>query len=276
MRVLFIGDVVGDPGISFLEAHLPQLIERTRPDVVIANGENASVTGPASISGFGITLGDLARLQTGGVDVITTGNHAWDGHEYEQVLASPGVLRPINQGRGGPGKGSLVWTAAHRRLGIINVAGRTAIPSVDDYADAAEGQLKDWGDEVDAVIVDMHAGHIEKQILAARLDGKVSVIVGTHTHVPTRDAQILPRGTGYVTDVGMVGPTGGVSGVDPDYFREWSRRRVIPSRPFSLASGPITFGAILAELNGFSARSIRRVGLHLDCFDSESYAKVTT
>lgn len=259
MRVLFIGDIVGDPGVSFLERNLRRVVAEHAPDVVVANGENASTTGPASPSGFGITRGDLQRILGAGVEVITTGNHAWDGPDYEEVLAHPRVLRPLNHGPHGPGRGALIWQTPAGRLGVINAAGRSAIPLVDDFCDAVEAQLDRWEGAVDAVIVDMHGNHLEKQILAARLDGLVSAVVGTHTHIPTMDAQILPRGTGYVTDVGMVGPTGGVSGVDPDYFREWSRRRVRPPRQYTLARGPIAFGAVLIECDGRAARSVRRL-----------------
>ncbi len=259
MKVLFIGDIVGPPGVQFLERQLKSIISEYAPDVVVANGENASTTGLASPSGFGISKRDLERIFAAGVEVVTTGNHAWDGPDYEAVLSHPQVLRPINHGKHGPGKGAVMWETKKGRLGIINVAGRTAIPNVDDYSEAVETQVELWGEEVDAVIVDMHAENLEMQILAARLDGKVSAVFGTHTHVPTLDAQILPGGTAYVSDVGMVGPTGGVSGVDPEYFREWSKRRVRPPRQYTLAAGPMTCGAMIAELDGFKGKRIYRV-----------------
>lgn len=260
MKILFIGDIVGEPGLTFLEAHLKMIVAQTEADVVVANGENVSITGPSSISGFGLVERDLKRLLDLGIQAVTLGNHAWDGPDYEAVLAHPAVVRPLNLGRFTPGRGATVVATSRGRLGVINVAGRSAIPTVDTPYEVTEAQLEAWANEVDAVLVDMHGNHLEKQILAAHLDGKVAAVIGTHTHVPTLDAQLLPGGTAYVTDVGMVGPTGGVSGVDPDYFREWSKRRVRPTRPFALANGPITFGAVLVETDGPLARSIHRVG----------------
>lgn len=260
MKILFIGDVVGNPAIEFLEAHLEGIIRQTEPDAVIANGENASVTGPVSVNGFGLTECDLERLLALGIEVVTLGNHAWDGPDYEVVLAHPAVLRPINQGPYSPGRGATVIETLRGRLGVINVAGRSAIPLADDPCEAVEAQLAAWDRAVDSILVDMHGDHLEKQIFAARLDGQVAAVVGTHTHIPTLDAQLLPRGTAYVTEVGMVGPTGGVLGVDPDYFREWSRRRVKPARAFALAQGPMAFGAVLIEAGERIAQSISRVG----------------
>ncbi len=213
MRVLFIGDVVGRPGRRALGALLTPLREHYAADAVIANGEN-------SAGGAGITEGTAGELFAAGVDVITTGNHVWDQPDTAQLLErSPAIIRPANYPPHTPGNGCFVLDlGSGGRLGVINLAGRTynewALECPFRALDAELGQL---ASDVRHIVVDFHAGATsEKQALGLYGAGRVSAVVGTHTHVQTADARILPGDTAFLTDVGMTGPLDSVIGVEPD------------------------------------------------------------
>ena len=211
MRLLFIGDVVGSLGRRTLAALLPELRERHAPDFVVVNGENAA-------GGVGITPKTADEIFGRGVDVITLGNHTYRHAEiYEYLDARPEIVRPANFLRSQPGHGWCVVERDGVRLGVVNVsgnlfmnAGRPAFAEVDAALHALEGKA-------DHVLVDVHAEATSEKIgMGWYLDGRVTAVVGTHTHVPTADARVLPGGTAYITDVGMTGPRGGVIGVRRD------------------------------------------------------------
>ncbi|MBA2347456.1 MAG: TIGR00282 family metallophosphoesterase [Solirubrobacterales bacterium] len=207
-RILFVGDVVGSLGRKTLLGLLPRLREEHAPTFVVANGENAA-------AGLGITPKIADELFAAGVDVITLGNHTYHRKEIGPYLDThEHILRPANYLAAQPGHGHTVVERDGVRLGVINLsgnvflqAGRPAFPTADTVVGQLEGK-------VDHILVDMHAEATSEKVgLGWHLDGDVTAVVGTHTHVPTNDARVLPRGTAYITDVGMTGPRGGVIGV---------------------------------------------------------------
>jgi 2',3'-cyclic-nucleotide 2'-phosphodiesterase len=209
VRVLFVGDVVGKPGREGLARAMPEIRERHSPDLVIANGENIA-------GGIGITEKTAKGLYDAGVDVITTGNHVYKHREaYRFLDTDERVIRPANYPLSNPGRGRTVVEAAGRRVGVLNLSGQLYLRvarSPFPEADAQLSQLADEGAEV--VIVDFHCELTsEKVAMGWHLDGRVAACLGTHTHVPTADARVLPGGTAYISDVGMVGSRAGVIGV---------------------------------------------------------------
>ena len=208
MRVLFIGDVVGSPGRRGLEQTMPVLRERHSPDLVIVNGEN-------SAGGLGITEGTAGELFAAGADLITTGNHVYRHREaYEFLDSCERLIRPANYPHGNPGRGHAVLEAGGRRVAVVNLSGavqlrvaRSPFVEIDALLERLEGKA-------DVVIVDFHAEVTsEKVAMGWHLDGRVAAVLGTHTHVPTADARVLPGGTAYISDVGMTGSRAGVIGV---------------------------------------------------------------
>ncbi|BDG20173.1 metallophosphoesterase (plasmid) [Thermus thermophilus] len=259
MKVLFFGDIVGEPGLRALERELPALQERLRPDFVLANGENLDLTRPEA-GKAGMTLPSLERLFRLGVDAVTGGNHSFDPEDLEEVLAHPRVLRPLNYSPYAPGRGSLLLRKGGHRLLVVNLAGRSALPHAGDPLEALEAVL-DREEGWDAVLVDFHSESVfEKMGTAFAFDGRISALLGTHTHVATADARILPRGTGYVSDVGMVGADGGMQGYDPAFLVEAFRRR-LPPRGMRLgyAEGPLRLSYVFLELRGNRAESLIHV-----------------
>ena len=210
ITALILGDLIGQPGCRALFVGLNNLIKKNRADFVIVNGENAA-------GGFGLTP-DLAEQILGtGVDVVTSGNHIWQKKEiYKYLDKTDRVLRPANYPSGVVGKGHCIVTKRDFSLCVINLQGRVEMYDVDNPFDAAMSIIRTVKDQVNGIIVDFHAeSTAEKEALAIYLDGKVSTVVGTHTHVQTADERILPGGTAYITDLGMTGPTGSVIGVEP-------------------------------------------------------------
>ena len=210
MRILFIGDIVGKPGRELVRRGLSGLVDFHRIDLVIANAENAA-------AGFGITreIGD--QLLEWGVDVMTSGNHIWDKKEaLDYIGAESRLLRPANYPAGAPGKGSyLARTRDGRSVGVINVMGRVFMLNIDDPFAVVLREIDALKERTRIIFVDFHAeATSEKIAMGWHLDGKVTALVGTHTHVQTADERILPRGTAYLTDVGMTGPHDSIIGVD--------------------------------------------------------------
>jgi metallophosphoesterase (TIGR00282 family) len=208
VRILFVGDLVGGIGRRTLLECLPLLRERLQPTFVVVNGENVA-------GGLGITPKAADQLFAGGVDAITLGNHTYHRREiYPYLDSEPRILRPANFLRSQPGHGACVVTAAGgERLGVINLSGNLYLRAGRSAFTEIETALGELGD-VDQILVDMHAeATSEKVAMGWHLDGRVTAVVGTHTHVPTADARVLPGGTAYITDVGMTGPRGGVIGV---------------------------------------------------------------
>jgi len=208
MRILFVGDLVGGVGRRTLLDSLPLLRERLQPTFVVVNGENVA-------GGLGITPKAADQLFAGGVDAITLGNHTYHRREiYPYLDSEPRILRPANFLRSQPGHGACVVTGAGgERLGVVNLSGNLYLRAGRSAFTEIEIALGELGD-VDQILVDMHAeATSEKVAMGWHLDGRVTAVVGTHTHVPTADARVLPGGTAYITDVGMTGARGGVIGV---------------------------------------------------------------
>jgi hypothetical protein len=208
VKILFAGDLVGGLGKRTLLGLLPDLRERWAPDFVVVNGENAA-------GGLGITPRIADQLFTAGVDVITLGNHTYRQREiYEYLDAKREILRPANFLRSQPGHGWCVVTRDGVRLGVISLSGNLFMDAGRPAFAEADAAVHALRDQADHILVDMHAEATSEKIgMGWHLDGRVTAVVGTHTHVPTADARILPGGTAYVTDVGMTGPRGGVIGV---------------------------------------------------------------
>jgi metallophosphoesterase (TIGR00282 family) len=213
VKLLFIGDIVGRPGRDLVRRHVRALAASCQADVVIANGENAA-------GGAGITRENMYEILTAGVHVITTGNHVWDKRETLEFIGNePRLIRPANYPDGTPGSGSCVITAPNGvRVGVINVMGRVFLHAIDDpfrIADREIARVKDDGAQV--ILIDMHAETTSEKIaFSYYVDGQVSAVIGTHTHVQTADERILPGGTACLTDAGMTGPHDGVIGIDKD------------------------------------------------------------
>ncbi len=208
MKLLFIGDIVGRAGRRTLVDHLDRLIDQHFVDLVVANGENGA-------AGYGLTVPVLRELFDAGVDVVTSGNHIWDKKEIMPVLdKEPRLLRPANYPPGLPGYGSGIFeTAAGIKVGIMNLEGRVFMKNLDCPFRAADELLTEMKQVTPIVMVDFHAeATSEKEAMGYYLDGRVSAVIGTHTHVQTADEQILPGGTGYLTDVGMSGSRDAIIG----------------------------------------------------------------
>ncbi|CAM3914700.1 YmdB family metallophosphoesterase [Deinococcus frigens] len=261
-RILFIGDITGESALEALERQLPLWRTHWRPDFVVVNAENLAVTGHEASSGFGMTPAGLARLFGLGVDLVTGGNHSWDGPYAAEVHRDMRVVRPLNYSAHAPGRGAGIIKREGFHLGVVNLVSRSALSQADAPLDALERQLQIWGDSVDAVVVDFHGESVaEKLSLAFAVDGQVAAVLGTHTHVPTLDTRVLPGGTAYVSDVGMTGPGGGLQGIAPGPFVESLRSRLPATLPMTLATGTTEFGAVLVTLSasGRTALSINRL-----------------
>ena len=257
-RILFVGDVVGEAGLVFLEAHLPGLIKAYQADIVVANGENM-----AHLSGVcmaGLLPEQVERLLTCGVDIVTSGNHAWDTPNNAEVLAHTCVLRPLNVPDTLPGRGATIVTKQGLRIGVVNVISRTAFPPATLPLPALEDQLELWHRQTDLVIVDMHGESVvEKQALGFALDGRVSAFLGTHTHVQTHDLRVLPRGTAFVSDVGMTGPAASLQGYAPEHAVQALRDGQAASNLWDVATGPVELGAVWLELAKGRATQVKRL-----------------
>ena len=252
-RILFVADVVGHPGREALKALLPGLKRELEPNLTVVNGENAA-------AGFGLTAKLVQEIRAAGADVITTGNHVFAQKEFVTELPElERVTRPANYPPGAPGKGWCTVAADGHEVLVMNLMGRIFVETIDDPFRAADAILAEHpGHRI--VLCDMHAeATSEKTAMGWYLDGRASVVVGTHTHIPTADARILPGGTAYVTDVGMVGPRDGCIGMDKDVVLKRFLTGV-PNR-FVVASGPVTFNSVLVTISASSGRatSIQRV-----------------
>lgn len=249
MRILIVGDVVGKVGRQMLDQWLPRLRAEHQPDLIVANVENAA-------GGNGLTHEVMDAILASGVDILTSGNHIFDKKEiFEFIDDVPVLLRPLNLPPGTPGHGYVVITKRSLPVAVVNLAGRAFMPvQYDDPFAAIDGVLASLSGEVAIVIVDLHAETTsEKMAMGWYLDGKVSVLVGTHTHVQTADERILPNGTAYLTDLGMTGPAFSVIGVKSDLVIRKMRQQ-LPTR-FETASGPGQFGALLVDVDNHTGRA---------------------
>jgi len=253
MRILFIGDIIGRPGREIVSAELPSLRRDLKLDFVVVNGENAA-------GGFGITRNIANEFFAIGVDVITTGNHWADQKEILSFIDDEDrILRPRNYPRGTPGKGAgLFESRSGMRVLVVNVMGRTFMDPLDDPFAAVEAELSacPLGEGADAVVVDMHAeATSEKMAMGHFCDGRASLVVGTHSHVPTADAQIFPGGTAYQTDAGACCDYDSVIGMEKFEPMQRFTRKISSSR-FSPATGPATLCGVFVETDakGFASR----------------------
>lgn len=255
MKVLFIGDIIGEPGRKMVKQCLPDLQRTHVPDLIIANGENAA-------GGFGITPAIADELFSLGIHVLTSGNHVWDKKEIEPYLArQERLIRPANYPAGTTGYGSaIVSTDGAGKAAVLNLEGRVFMSHLDDPFRVAEREIERLRKDARVVIIDFHAeATSEKSALAWYLDGKASAVLGTHTHVQTADERILPGGTAFLTDVGMTGPTDSVIGVK----KEDAINRFLTQRPhkFEIPKGPVHLDAVAIDIDAKTgkARSIERI-----------------
>ena len=244
MRILFIGDVVGRSGRTVVCERLPKLVRDWKLDLVVVNGENAA-------GGFGITETIYQELIEAGADAVTLGNHAWDQKEALVFIErAPRMVRPINYPAGTPGRGAAVVEAKNgARALIVNAMGRVFMDPLDDPFAAVERELVacPLSKNADAVIVDFHGeATSEKQAMGIFCDGRASLVVGTHTHVPTADQRVLPGGTAFISDVGMTGDFDSVIGMAKDEPLQRFVRRVSSAR-FEPANGPATLCGVAVE-----------------------------
>ncbi|MFI5341070.1 MAG: TIGR00282 family metallophosphoesterase [Candidatus Methylomirabilales bacterium] len=258
MRILFIGDIVGQPGRQMVARHLKALVADHGAEMVLANAENAA-------GGFGITPSVGEELLGLGIDLLTSGNHVWDKKEAEGYLAKESrVLRPANYPEEAPGVGVHILRKNGRMLGVLNLQGRAFLPSIDCPFKAADRELAQVSQVTDSILVDFHAeATAEKQAIGWYLDGRVSAVIGTHTHVQTADEQILPGRTAYITDVGMTGPRNSVIGIKP----EDAIQKFITQMPrkFTLAHGPTQLCAVMVDVGDDGrAQKIARLQIYDD------------
>ncbi|MGB4101872.1 MAG: TIGR00282 family metallophosphoesterase [Alphaproteobacteria bacterium] len=258
MKILFLGDVVGRAGRDAVAKHLPRLKEELRPDVIIANGENAA-------AGFGITQKIAHEFFARGIHCVTTGNHVWDQRELiGQIDQEPNLLRPLNCPEGTPGRGATAVTIADgRKILILNVIGRLFMDALDDPFAVTQKFLAQHrlGQSAAAIFVDFHGeASSEKMAFAHYLDGRVSAVIGTHSHIPTADAMILPGGTAYQTDAGMCGDYDSVIGMKKEVpITKFTRK--LPTDRLSPAEGEATLCGVLitTDDSGGKATAIRPI-----------------
>jgi 2',3'-cyclic-nucleotide 2'-phosphodiesterase len=251
LTVLILGDIVGEPGRTAVIARLPELKERHALDFIVVNGENAA-------GGRGITGRITIDLLRAGASVITTGDHIWDQKEILAFIdTEPRLLRPVNYPDGAPGSGSIVLETAKGKVGVINVQARTFMqPILENPFRSVEGAVTKMRNETPNIIVDIHGETTSEKIALGRfLDGKVSAVIGTHTHVQTADEQIFPGGTAFLCDAGMCGPVNSILGraIDPIMNRFISN---LPAS-FPVAGGEVRLHGALIEIDERTGRAVR-------------------
>jgi len=243
MKILFIGDIVGKTGRTAVKALLPNLVDKYKVDMVIANGENIA-------GGFGLTETLVSELFKMGIHVITTGNHVWDKKDFVNYISKDNrVLRPFNFPPGAPGYGSIIFTtAAGLKVGVLNLSGRVFMNTLDCPFRTAKAEIQNLSKDTNIIFIDFHAeATSEKIAFGYFVDGKASCVAGTHTHVQTADEKILPNGTAYITDVGMTGPAHSCIGIDVNQIIQ----RFLTAMPakFETAQGEAVLSAVVVEIN---------------------------
>lgn len=250
MRILMVGDVFGRPGRRFFAEQTPILKQSQNIDVVVVNGENAA-------HGKGLTQATFNALLSGGADIVTSGNHIWDRKDvYDFIDREPFLVRPANYPENCPGKGFCIYPYKAKNIGVINLEGRTFMQPLDNPFSRAEEILKEIRQDCDIILVDFHAeATSEKLALGYFLDGKVTAVVGTHTHVQTADDRILPQGTAYITDLGMVGPLESVIGTQI----EASMQKFLTCRmaKFEVAESPCVYCGLLLDIEERNNQVVR-------------------
>ena len=242
MRILMVGDVIGRPGRAAFAKYTPKLRQEKKADLVVVNGEN-------SAEGRGITKKTLDELLLGGADVVTGGNHIWDKKEVLQFIDDePYLLRPANYPTGVPGKGACVYPLRGKNVGVMNLSGRAFMQELDCPFQRVEDLLRELSGECGVLLLDFHAESTsEKMAMGWYLDGRVAAVVGTHTHVQTADERILPGGTAFISDLGMVGPWNSVIG----FTKEPVLAKTTTGMParFEVADGPAVYSAVLLTVD---------------------------
>ncbi|MCY7867772.1 2',3'-cyclic-nucleotide 2'-phosphodiesterase [Bacillus spizizenii] len=250
MRILFIGDVVGSPGRDMVKEYVPKLKTKYKPHFTIINGENAA-------HGKGLTEKIYHSLIQSGADAITMGNHTWDKKEiFDFIDDVPNLVRPANFPEGTPGKGITYVKANGKELAVINLQGRTFLPPLDDPFLKADELVAEASKRTPYIFIDFHAeATSEKLALGWYTDGRASAVVGTHTHVQTADNRILPKGTAYITDVGMTGPYDGILGMD----RETIIKRFKTNLPvrFTVAEGKTTLSGVVIDIDDQTKKAVK-------------------
>jgi len=258
MRILILGDVMGRPARRAVRDLVPSLIKQEELDLVVANAENAA-------GGMGVDIKSTKELLSAGVNVLTSGNHIWKKKEIYSYLDEHGqLIRPANFPAGAPGKGWYVWQHNGFSALVINLQGRVFMPNhVDDPFRCVDEILRQQSEHSPVVIVDMHAeATSEKNAMGWYLDGRASVVFGTHTHIQTADDRILPGGTAYITDVGMCGPLDSVIGMEKETVIRGFMTQL--PRQFEVAEDNVVLQGIVVDVNHVSgkAREIRRLKMH--------------
>lgn len=260
MKILFIGDIVGSPGRKIVHERLADILAQRQIDLSIINCENAA-------AGFGVTPRIAEEFFAEGADVLTSGNHIWKRKEIIEYLpGQPRLLRPANFPSASPGRGLYIGEKKGTGYAVLNLQGRTYMAPIDDPFRTAERELARIPSGVKVIVVDMHAeATSEKVAMGWYLDGKVSAVLGTHTHVPTADFRVLPHGTAYITDVGMTGPHDSVIGMEKQGILEHFLDTTMPTR-FVVAEGDIQMNSVLIDVDESNgrARSIERLNFRLD------------
>lgn len=251
LNVFFIGDINGRPGLTLVNTLFKQYVQKYQLDFIVANGENLT-------DGKGISEEDAKVLFDLGVHVITTGNHLWDRWQAKALLTKErNVLRPLNYPRENPGNGLVLYDLKEKgQVGVVNLQGRTFMQTIDDPFKTADWAISKIANDTKVILVDMHAeATAEKMALAWHLDGRVSAIMGTHTHIPTADARILPKGTAYITDVGMSGPYDSVIGMK----KEIAIRRFLFQTPFKfeLAEHDVRMCAVYIQVDAETGKATK-------------------
>src|SRR5213594_397750 len=249
MNILMVGDVYGEPGRAAIAKLLPELRREHAIDFCVVNVENAA-------GGFGVTPPIARRILDAGVDVMTSGNHIWDKKEIVEYIVKENLpLRPANYPPGTPGTGSIVVKAGPHKVAVLNMMGRVFLPNLDCPFRKADEEIPRLRQETPIIVVDMHCeATSESQAMGWYLDGRVSAVVGTHRHVQTADERLLPKGTAYITDLGMTGPTDSVIGVDKDI----ALQRFITQMPnrFEPAKGPVALHGALLKVDAETGRGL--------------------
>lgn len=260
MKILFIGDIVGEPGRRAVRELLPRLRRLHSPDLVIANGEN-------SAGGSGITPKTAEEIFAAGVDIITSGDHLWDQKEVIGLLQNESrFLRPLNYPSGTPGQGSVVWQADNQApVGVINLQGRTFMPALDNPFTCIRAEVERMRQKTNLIFLDFHAeATSEKAALGRMLDGQISALIGTHTHVQTADEQIFPGGTAFLSDAGFTGPHESVIGREIEPVIK--RFLTLQPQKFAVAEKDIKLQGALVEIEAHSgkATAIQRISQSLE------------
>ncbi|NJD39383.1 MAG: TIGR00282 family metallophosphoesterase [Geobacter sp.] len=259
VRILFIGDIVGSPGRSAISRELHRLVDRHGADIVIANGENAA-------GGFGITPDTANELYRQGISLLTSGNHIWDKKDNSGYLdREERLIRPLNYPPGTPGRGlAVIETPGGVKVGVLNLEGRVYMKNLDCPFRVADAELEQLRRETPIILVDIHAeATSEKSALGWYLDGRVSAVVGTHTHVQTADERILPNGTAYISDVGMTGSFDSVIGID----KHQAIQRFLTQQPvkFDIPKKDLRINAVVIVVETATGKAVSIERINVAC-----------